>query len=356
MVITKREFIAYSTAAIIIVLIIGVSFYFYSKNKSDKALAVRLAQNKAYVEQKRAEAVTAKTLAQAKKNLELAKAGLSNLLARSGAEQAVIAQIQSEYSNVSDTIIKKTDVMFQNPTTQNPAIKIKISNNKTKNDINQKRLQITQLLDSWSNTIAEINSDIPSVNPPPALPALVEKAKEDVALVQTYVDDLKNIVDALTPANSGLSQSEIDSYKAIVESVSNEAQKDVTKMDAIEKAAEKVEVTYADPNPPPLPSPGVPPENPQEPIEPTPITPPIVTPDEIKNQQDAVSQAQDEVTYQEQNQPPAGEPSGSTGSSDSSQNPPPQYSPFQNLDTSGWPDQAPNNSSDPSLIEGANKL
>lgn len=335
----SRTNLVYSIIGVVIVaILIGGSFYLFSYNKDGhSADGSRL--------------VSASKLA-----VETEAGKLAELERRYNAERAVIKDIQSQYSNIRNSILKKTDIFFDDPNSSNPKIRIKITDKKVLDDINRRRLQVSKLLKIWDERYNIIETDSPSIALLPSLPDMVKEAKNDIKYIEEYIKALQNIVGDLTPQDSGLTQSEINYYETVVTTNSKEIEKVVANIVLVETHTAQIYQPQTSTTTPVV-------VNNNSNPTPPPVVPPIVTPSQIQAQQDALTQAQEEEDNSDEEvvEPPPPPPA-----SDSlppyymylQTNPSPttaKYLPNPFADHTGWPDIVPNTQSGlPSLIDGSN--
>lgn len=336
--IIRMKNLNYIIAGVIVAVIIGGSFYFYLKNNSlPNPLSIFSGSNSNKLDV----------------SDEIGK--LNTLLQRSRDEKVILAEIQKQYSKAGESI-KKSDVLFDNPDSANPKIKIKISNPDVEKNINAKRAEVTRILKAWDETVRNMNSYSPRDIVPNML-VLYGATQRDIAFVEDYIRELQQVVSGLTPTTSGLSQTQLDSYNSVVSIVLNEISSIVTSTAAIQAPVETYVQTYLPQIIPPTQTETVP--NPEPTTNPTtnpdtgttpqaPVLPPIVTPADIVEQQNNVTEAEEQAS-QNQNL------NGVTQTySPYAQNPEPQYVP--NPDHEGWIDLTPSNNPGPKLIEGENPL
>ncbi len=339
----SRTNLIYSIIGVVIVAgLVGGSFYFFSYNKNNSS------KN------------SGRLVSSARLAVETEAGKLAELERRYNAERAVIKDLQNEYSNIRNNILKKTDIFFNNPASNDPRIQIKIKDKKTEDLINNKRLQVTKLLKIWDERFNIIETDSPSIALLPSLLDMVKQAKDDIKFIEEYIDALQGVVGDLTPQESGLTQSEINYYESIVTSNSNEIEKVISHIALVETQTTAIYLPQTSTSTPQVvgstSTPATPAPNPV-------VTPPLVTPSQIQDQQEALEQAQEEAEEEEME---SAEPESGTPNNDSlppyymylQTTPSPttsKYLPNPFADHSGWPDIVPNtNSGVPSLIDGAN--
>lgn len=125
----------------------------------------------------------------------------------------------NNYLVAQDVIQQKTDVLFSNPKSDKPEIKIPTPNAQAREQINTKRAEINALLRSWAELISQ--------NPFLDDAKLDALSQENQKIIRTYLEDLNSIVSSLTTSNSNLSQTEITNFQTIV----NEAQTAILTLD-----------------------------------------------------------------------------------------------------------------------------
>ena len=128
------------------------------------------------------------------------------------------SDIQKAFKADSDAVLVKTDVFFKDPGTPSPKLALKMDDAVLLGHIEVMRRDITQTLISWR----ELLKTIATTSIEAATPSVVKKVTEYADTVHEYITELQNVVDSLTPENSGLTQPEIDSYKAAVSTAIDE--------------------------------------------------------------------------------------------------------------------------------------
>jgi hypothetical protein len=114
----------------------------------------------------------------------------------------------NNYLVAENVIQQKTDILFSNPKSDKPEIKIPTPNAQAREQINSKRAEINALLKSWAELIAQ--------NPSLDDAKLDALSQENQKIIRTYLEDLNSIVSSLTTSNSNLSQTEITNFQTIV--------------------------------------------------------------------------------------------------------------------------------------------
>lgn len=115
----------------------------------------------------------------------------------------VFALVQDHYSMIEDAV-KKTDPLFREPDSTRPQLKIK-AKDQLKKDLEARRAEINERLNKWRQmaTLASVGDTI-------SVP--LSTLQSDAAEIQSYINEVADFVATLTPANSGLTQAEINVY------------------------------------------------------------------------------------------------------------------------------------------------
>ncbi|HRZ30229.1 MAG TPA: hypothetical protein P5274_00960 [Candidatus Paceibacterota bacterium] len=114
----------------------------------------------------------------------------------------------NNYLGAKEVVEQKTDVLFTNPKSDKPEIKIPTPSAQARKQINTKRAEINALLKSWAELIAK--------NPSLDDAKLDTLSQENQRIIRAYLEDLNSIVNAISTSNSNLSQTEIDNLQKIV--------------------------------------------------------------------------------------------------------------------------------------------
>lgn len=161
----------------------------------------------------------------AKANLETEKANLDKLKRGSGKEEIaiyetelenakvsllnakdnVVVRLKDSYSKSDDAVRNNIDQFFSNSRSSNPEININISDIQLKNDINQSRFQIEQILLDWEKSDFSFSTEN------------MNKSMENLNKVQNFIDKVSGAVNQMK-ANSSVSQTTVDLYKSSVSS------------------------------------------------------------------------------------------------------------------------------------------
>ncbi len=159
---------------------------------------------------------------EAEKRVEVEGAKLDNLTNRYASERQAIKQLQDQYYILRNDVLKRTDRFFDNPTSNNPKIRIKIADKKVEEDINNRRQEITKLLKNWDDMMEKINSERFSDQTIPSILSIINDAKGGVEYVNLYIDKLQNVLSQVNSNTSQYQQTEIYVLGNIIEESKNQ--------------------------------------------------------------------------------------------------------------------------------------
>ncbi len=289
----------YFVVGIFVVVLIVVGYYYFTDNQSsDSAI---LTENGIL-------------LLELTDKVDTEVSTLQNLERRFKAERVVIGQIQTEYSNVRNSILRKTDIFFKNPNSKNPQITLQISDKNLEKEINSRRLKITELLEAWDKKNSVLNSNSVPSGLLPTLPELVNGAQNDINYIQIYINELASIINGLSVDNSDFTQTQINSYQSIIVQNTQEVEQVITVLAQVETATTEIylatnqtpETTGVVATQPPIASSQGATPNPQtnSPVSTTPstetIVPPIVTQSQIQTQQEILAEVEAQLAQIQQ--------------------------------------------------------
>jgi HlyD family secretion protein len=120
----------------------------------------------------------------------------------------VVNGVKNAYVNSDDAIRNKVDQLFTNPSSSFPQFIFSISDSQLKINMETDRRKIESLLSEWNVEIAGavVASDLTS---------FIIKTKDNLRLIQSYLDRMSLAVNALQPSAT-VTQATIDGYKAAV--------------------------------------------------------------------------------------------------------------------------------------------
>lgn len=136
--------------------------------------------------------------------------------------------IQDQYAKVIEVMFT-VDILFDTSDSAHPDIKLKTKNSAVETTINAKRALIETMLEEWKQKAAIALATQTNT-------ATLNSIQESANVIQSFINELASIVDALTPANSDLSQSEIDSYANTLSEATEEIHNIVAALEAAESA------------------------------------------------------------------------------------------------------------------------
>ena len=239
----SKGFISYILLTLLAIGVIGGSVYLYTYSRDrDQAISDALSSSQKIIKAANTLSDPAARLAEAKARLSQATIDLNLLIQKSDGEAAAQAIINNEYSDAA-LAVNKTDVLFNNPDSNNPQLKIKTQDPTVQQQIDAKRLQITQILIQWESLFGSSTPNSISQNSIQSVllsssvkidPALIKKAEDEIIIVQTYLQQLQVIVAGLVPDNSGLTAAEIIQDKALVADAKKQVDDIVSVMTSVE--------------------------------------------------------------------------------------------------------------------------
>lgn len=181
---------------IIFLVILASGIYFFMRGNKGNDLIVKI--NKLQTD-----------IVVAKDKLNKEKASLEVMTMNLNTSYPLATSVQGQMRKATD-IVNQTNFMFNNPSSLNPELVVK--NLLNGSAINEERKNINLLIESWQKKIEVLFVNQIDVKES-------EKIKQEAQIIKTFIENLSNIVVNLTPANSGLSQNQIDTYIAELPSV-----------------------------------------------------------------------------------------------------------------------------------------
>ncbi len=115
----------------------------------------------------------------------------------------VFSLVQDHYDMINDAV-KRTDPLFREPDSTRPQLKIK-AKDELKKDLEARRSEINERLSRWRQM-----ATLATAGDPGSVP--LSTLQSDATEIQSYINEVAEFVATLTPANSGLTQTEINTY------------------------------------------------------------------------------------------------------------------------------------------------
>lgn len=142
------------------------------------------------------------------------------------AQTGLITATQNSYLQIADAVQNKSDTLFTNASTPNPEIQIPVdlSNPNLENNINSTRVAVTDKLDELA-TIVALDS---------TTTADLATVANDFQFIKSFLDTLSTQVNRLSTQNSGLSQTQINTYVAAISAAESETNGAITSFNAAE--------------------------------------------------------------------------------------------------------------------------
>ena len=128
------------------------------------------------------------------------------------ASASFIITMRDAYLQTESAILRYSDTIFTNGASVNPIIKIKTQSQDEEISIEAERLIVGEKLKKWKDSLAKLNalSDNKTINEAGLI------GRDTVISAATFLDHLGTIAGNLNPNGSGLSQGEIDTDRATV--------------------------------------------------------------------------------------------------------------------------------------------
>ncbi|MEK7635389.1 MAG: efflux RND transporter periplasmic adaptor subunit [Patescibacteria group bacterium] len=145
------------------------------------------------------------------------------------ASLAFITAMRDSYLQLETAVLRYSDTLFTNAISVNPSIQIRTQSQEEENAIEAERLIVGEKMEKWRNTLVNLNttSDNQTIKNAESI------ARDTIVYTGSFMNHLGNITKNLTPENSGLLQSVIDSNRINI----NTAAQAVSTTDTNEKNA-----------------------------------------------------------------------------------------------------------------------
>ncbi len=307
-----------SIVFVLSLVIAGVYFYFIESDRNNSADAIMSKYSSNTKKDARNPEQISADLERAKADLAVETIALRYYRAEAGMTDYPVDTAVADSYTLADNAANKTNA---------------VKDNKLDEEINIKKAKIKQVLEQWKKLIdSSTKKDINTI----------KKEQEYAKIVKSNIEELKIIVNSLTPESSDLSQSQIENYQTIVDDAVKEINNSVS---ILEIAQSEISPDNSNNQNSP--------DNQNQNQN-------TITPEQIQEQQNITNRAQAEVIYLENelNQAlaptsppstniPVNPPVNTSNTDSGSQNNSSTYTP---------PPVNTNNSGKPQLIEGMNPI
>lgn len=118
-------------------------------------------------------------------------------VALDGANRDAMNAAHDSFIKAEDAVFNYADTFFTNPQSANPIINIRTQSSIQQNSLNNQRIGVTDMLNSWSKELSSISD--------PA--TLIDRSRAHLLDIKSFLNSLAIPVNDLNVANSGLSQS-----------------------------------------------------------------------------------------------------------------------------------------------------
>ncbi len=122
------------------------------------------------------------------------------------ASSALLIALRNAHVEIEGALITKIDSLFINGNTSNPEITIRTQSFNEKRSIENERLVVGEKVGHWKTALS-------TLSPTPDAAAIASArtiSTDTIRAVKSFVDRLATIAGAMTPANSGVQQADID--------------------------------------------------------------------------------------------------------------------------------------------------
>lgn len=120
-------------------------------------------------------------------------------------KKTLVEKIKNSYTTCDDAIRNKADSFFKVPAIPAPQLNFYISDNQLKIDIENQRLAMEEMLNSWNLTLAKLTVES-------NLPLYISEAKNNLNKASVFLDKANSALNGLT-AGASVSQATIDGWK-----------------------------------------------------------------------------------------------------------------------------------------------
>ena len=124
------------------------------------------------------------------------------------AKQNAINAVHDGYTKAQSALVNYTDNFFTNPQSVNPGLILRTDSSAIQNNINAERIIVSDSLNTWLQGLSSVTSD--------NIASFISDASKYVNIEKNFMSDLSSIVGKINPGNSGLSQAQIDSNGALM--------------------------------------------------------------------------------------------------------------------------------------------
>lgn len=132
------------------------------------------------------------------------------------ASSALLLAMNNAYFQVTDALNNKSDLLFTNGNSVNPVITIRTDSQTQQTNINTERVALRDTLNKWKEAL--INAQLSTST----LSVARQITRNALADTQLFLGNLSSITSALSPGNSGLSQTAINADLALVNGASQQ--------------------------------------------------------------------------------------------------------------------------------------
>ena len=175
--------------------------------------------------------LTPEELAVQQANISAAQISLDN------AKRDALNAFHDGYTKVQGAIVNSADYFFANPQSANPTITVRTDSSATQIAIDTEMVAVTNDLDTWYAELSTASTSNAS--------NIMSAAMAHISPIKSFMNDLSNIVDALSPGNSSLAPNIINADVATMNSGLAALNSAIDSITAAQKDLSTAESAYA---------------------------------------------------------------------------------------------------------------
>lgn len=132
---------------------------------------------------------------------------------------ALVIAMRDAYLQTENAIIGKVDTIFTNGNLSNPEINVRTQSYNEKRSIENERLVVGEKIEKWKSELSKLTPTSPSET----ILSVRTVGNDAISSTKVFIDHLLYITGNLSPANSGILQTQIDTYRATINAAGQQA-------------------------------------------------------------------------------------------------------------------------------------
>ena len=170
--------------------------------------------------------------------LQLEKAKVNSAVtALDNAKTNATNAARNSYVATQGAIVNNADVFFMNPQSVNPTIKINTQSDTIQISIDFGRVAAGDYLKDWKSNIDNATDTTKAAD-------LLSKSDKSISKINSFMDDLSKVVNALSANNSSMPQSVIDSYVATMNAGQSTLNQAISILSSAETTLDQAQTAY----------------------------------------------------------------------------------------------------------------